>query len=305
MPAEKPIVHAVSPSAAPNQWYSGIAGCTATLGAEGTWSRNRVSGAVTHWSGTDVEFRRHRQVHAVSLTLRGGTDFTRTRITGCPIYEGQDRSGCLSLLPAGVENLAWYRNANADFITLLIDPDFVRPCALGVGAGALQPFTNRRDLLLESVLRSLASEMQDAAGAVPCLYAEHAAGLVMSHLIRSTRRARPRRSKGGLSQAKLRLVLEFTEDNLHRDISLSDLGALIGMGADAFARNFKASLGVPPHRYVMGRRIRQAEILLLSKEKSIADIAFSVGFSSQSHFTTQFSRLLNVTPGAYRALHRA
>lgn len=148
--------------------------------------------------------------------------------------------------------------------------------------------------------------MQDAAGALPCLYAEHAAGLVMSHLMRSTSRAQSRKSpKGGLSEAKLRRVLDFTEDNLHRDISLSDLGALVGMGADVFARNFKASLGVPPHRYVMERRIRQAERLLVSKEQSIADIAFSVGFSSQSHFTTQFRKLMNVTPGAYRAQHCA
>lgn len=293
------------PTAAPKV-SAHIRGGTATFKAEGTWSRGRIYGAVKHWSGANPELLRRRRHHALVLTLSGGTDFTGTRISGSPIYEGRDRAGCLSFIPADAERLGWYRNADMDFIILLVDPDFIQLCDFGLGAGDLQPFTNRRDSLLEGVLRSLASEMQDAGSGLPSLYAEHAAGLVMSHLMRSTRRARSRKSSGGgLSPAKLRLVLEFIEENLHRDISLSGLGALVGMGPDVFARNFKVHLGMPPYRYVMERRMRRAEVLLVADEKSIADIALSVGFSSQSHFTTHFSRLLDVTPAAYRALHGA
>jgi len=50
--------------------------------------------------------------------------------------------------------------------------------------------------------------------------------------------------------------------------------------------------------------MRRAEVLLASKDASIAEIALAVGFSSQSHFTTHFSKLLNVTPAAYRARQR-
>jgi AraC family transcriptional regulator len=61
----------------------------------------------------------------------------------------------------------------------------------------------------------------------------------------------------------------------------------------------------PPYRYLIERRIRRAEILLAEEDRSIADIALAVGFSNQSHFTTQFSRFLSLTPTAYRARHRS
>jgi AraC family transcriptional regulator len=125
--------------------------------------------------------------------------------------------------------------------------------------GNLQPFTNRRDVLLESILWSLSNEMQDTAMVLPSLYAEHAAGLLMSHLTRLTHRFRLRQpSRGGLSDAGLRLVTEFVEENLHRDITLSDLAALVQMGPDVFARGFKRRLGIPPHRYLTERRLRRA-----------------------------------------------
>ena len=73
------------------------------------------------------------------------------------------------------------------------------------------------------------------------------------------------------------------------------------MGPDVFARHFKARVGMPPYRYVTERRIRRAEICLTEEDRSIADIALAVGFSSQSHFTTQFTKFLNMTPAAYRA----
>jgi AraC family transcriptional regulator len=77
------------------------------------------------------------------------------------------------------------------------------------------------------------------------------------------------------------------------------------MGPDVFARHFKARVGMPPYRYVTERRVRRAEIFLTEDDRSIVDIALAVGFSSQSHFTTQFTKFSNLTPAAYRARHRA
>lgn len=283
-----------------------IRGGSLTLKTECAWSQGRIYGAIKRWSGVDPELDYCRQHHTLALTLSGGTDLTGTRISGSSIYEGRDGSGCVTFVPAGVEKLGWYRNADLVFIALQVVPDFVRSLDPGREVGSLQPFTNRRDSLLETVLWSLSSEMQDAGAELPSLYAEHAAGLAMAHLMRSAHRARsPTSSRGGLSGAKLRLVLDFIEENLDRDLSLLDLGALVGMGPDVFARNFKIHVGVSPYRYLTRRRIRRAEMLLVAKDKSIAEIALAIGFSSQSHFTTHFRRLLNVTPAAYRALHRA
>jgi AraC family transcriptional regulator len=111
-------------------------------------------------------------------------------------------------------------------------------------------------------------------------------------------------SRAGLSEISLRYVIEFVEDNLGQDISLSALAALTGTGVDVFARNFKASMGLPPYRYVLDRRLLRAQALLMDGGKSIAEIAFELGFSSQAHFTARFSKVMNISPAAYRLRHR-
>ena len=280
-----------------------ISGGESTFRAEGTWSRGRIYGAIKRWIGAEPELGHKRREHTFVLTLSGGTDLTGTRISGSPLYEGQDAAGCVTFVPSNAERRGWYRNADMGFFVLLVDPEFEGLFDFGRDAQNLQPFTNRRDRVLESVLWSLASEMRDRAARPLALYAEHAAGLLLSHVMLQSRG----RAVSGrvLSEAGLRLVLDFVEANLHRDISLSDLAALVGMGADVFARHFKLHVGTAPYRYVLDRRIRRAQDLLQANKKSIAEIALAVGFSSQSHFTTQFSKLLHLTPAPYRSIHRA
>ena len=281
-----------------------INGGVATFKTERSWSGGRLYGAVKRWRGANAELLHRRRQHTLILTLGGTTDLTGTKISGSPHYEGRDRPGCVTFVPSGAERRGWYRNADMSFLVLLIEPDFVRWHDFGPDRRELRPFTNHRDPLLERVLCSLATEMQSDEAGLPSLYAEHASGLLMTHIMQSTRGARAT-SERGLSQTSLRLALEFVEENLHRDLSLSELGSLVGMGPDVFARNFKRRVGVPPYRYVTERRIRRAQNLLAENSASIADIALAVGFSSQSHFTTQFGKLLHMTPATYRARHRA
>jgi AraC family transcriptional regulator len=283
-----------------------IRGSTATFKVERSWSRGKVCGAIMHWKGVEPEVLCRRREHVLIMTLSGGTDLTGAKISGSPVYEGRDRTGCVTFVPAGAERRGWYRNADMNFVVMVVDPEFTRPMEFGPGGIDLQPFTNRRDPLLEGVLWWLSREMRNAGDELPSLHAEHAAGLLMSHLMRSIRRSRFEKPVGGgLSDARLRLVFDYIEENLHRDISISELGALAGMSPDVFARHFKARIGMPPYRYVTERRIRRAEIFLAEEDRSIADVALAVGFSSQSHFTTQFSRFLSLTPTAYRARHRS
>jgi len=74
------------------------------------------------------------------------------------------------------------------------------------------------------------------------------------------------------------------------------------MSAFHFARLFKQSTGVPPHRFVVRRRIEHAKALLVSDGAPIALVARSVGFRTPGHFTTVFRRTTGMTPGAYRVV---
>jgi methylphosphotriester-DNA--protein-cysteine methyltransferase len=68
-----------------------------------------------------------------------------------------------------------------------------------------------------------------------------------------------------------------------------------------FARQFKAATGLPPHQYVIRRRVERAkELLQAGTDLSLAEVALHAGFSDQSQFCHHFKRLVGVTPGRFR-----
>jgi len=103
-----------------------------------------------------------------------------------------------------------------------------------------------------------------------------------------------------LPACRLRRVTQYIDENLSQPLPLGALSALVHMSPYHFARLFKCSTGVPPHRFVIRRRIGEAIVLLADHTVPIADIARSVGFRTPSHFATTFRRVTGVPPGAYR-----
>jgi AraC family transcriptional regulator len=192
-----------------------------------------------------------------------------------------------------------------DRLYLLVQPSFLQSCEFGTDPLDIPCFYNGHDQLIESVLWSLARGMRDEAQPLESVYVEHAAAFLMAHLMHAAKPDRRPQPYAGLSEATLRRVIEFMEEHLDQAISLAALAALTGTGVDVFARNFKACIGVPPYRYFLERRMHRAKALLAASDKSIAEIALEVGFSSQTHFTTQFSKLVNISPAAYRLFHRS
>ena len=109
-----------------------------------------------------------------------------------------------------------------------------------------------------------------------------------------------RRDIGTLPGGRLRRVTEYIHQNVDKDLRLADLAALVYMSPYHFARLFKCSTGVPPHRFVVRQRIARASAFLATQERSIAEISRMVGFRTPSHFTTVFRRVTGLTPGGYR-----
>jgi len=110
---------------------------------------------------------------------------------------------------------------------------------------------------------------------------------------------------GGLPDCRLRRVAQYVQDNLHRDLRLAELSGLVHMSPYHFARLFKRSTGVSPHRFLVQRRIEQARALLAAQTLPIAEIARSVGFRTPSHFATIFRRISGITPSVDRNGKRA
>jgi AraC-like DNA-binding protein len=72
----------------------------------------------------------------------------------------------------------------------------------------------------------------------------------------------------------------------------------VGLSPYYLLRVFRDEVGMPPHAYLESRRIQQAQRLLKQGEP-LAAVAHDLGFSTQSHFTTSFRRIIGVTPGQY------
>jgi AraC family transcriptional regulator len=106
---------------------------------------------------------------------------------------------------------------------------------------------------------------------------------------------------GGLPGARLRHVTEFIDDNLGRPLPLAELSAQAHLSPYHFTRLFKQSTGVPPHRFVVRRRIERACALLIEGRLSVDAVARAVGFRTRSHFSMVFHRHTGRPPTVYRA----
>jgi AraC family transcriptional regulator len=96
-------------------------------------------------------------------------------------------------------------------------------------------------------------------------------------------------------------VVEYIEEHLDAGPTLAQLAAVVGLNTYHFARQFKAATGLPPHQYVIARRVERAKQLLQAgTDLSLAEVALSAGFSDQSQFSRHFKRLVGVTPRRFR-----
>lgn len=159
-----------------------------------------------------------------------------------------------------------------------------------------------RDPLIAAIGFALKDELETG---VPGgrLYAESLGAALSVHLLQkySAFPAKLIEGEKGLPRRKLRRTLEYIWDNLGHDVGLNSLAAQLGISPYHFARLFKLSTGLPPHRYVMELKIRKAQELLRNPRLSLAEISYQLGFSSQSHFTAAFRRIVGTTPARYRA----
>lgn len=95
-------------------------------------------------------------------------------------------------------------------------------------------------------------------------------------------------------------AVAFMRANIDMAVSLECIAQAANCSPSHLIRQFRISLGMPPHQYLMMMRIRHAQHLLATTCGPIAQIAFECGFSHQEHLTRMFRRALDTTPGAYR-----
>ncbi len=91
----------------------------------------------------------------------------------------------------------------------------------------------------------------------------------------------------------------------HEAWPVARLSDVSGVSTAHFARSFRQAFGLPPHRYLLTRRIERATALLRDTDRAITDIAFDTGWSSLGTFGRTFRDITGESPGEHRARVRA
>jgi AraC family transcriptional regulator len=214
--------------------------------------------------------------------------------------------GSIVVVPAG-SPARWRWSSHSDSLHVFLEPGGVaRVAAEAFELDPARASVPPRDGLDLPQLRAAMLAVNDeltAEVAGDRLAAESLANLLAVHLIRNASAPRPpdRRTDGPLPQAKLRAVVEYIEEHLDACLTVERMAAAAHLSAYHFARQFKAATGLPPHQYVIARRVERAKQLLQAGTNlSLVEIAASAGFSDQSQFCHHFKRVVGVTPRQFR-----
>jgi AraC family transcriptional regulator len=226
-------------------------------------------------------------------------------------YEGVKRdmplpAGSISVVPAGSSVLSRWQGSR-DWLFIYLEPSLITRVAaesfeLDPSRTVVPPLAGLNVPELRWPMLAVDAELR-AGGVGGPLLVESLANVLAVHLIRHTTGSRrlPAPADGVLPRRKLRTVIEYIMENLEGSPTLGQMAAVVHLSPYHFARQFKAATGLPPHQYVISRRVERAQHLLRADgELGLADVAFRVGFLDQSHFSLHFKRIVGVTPRQFR-----
>ncbi len=242
--------------------------------------------------------------HLLLVIERAARFDGETSIEGLPASNLRDLSRKLIFVPAGTHYRGWGRPRLLSRVTCFyIDPrgPLLDP-ALGFDHIDFKPRLFFFDQAIWETAQKLKAEIgrggegphyAEALGRVLCLELMRLNGSNGGAMLSAGQ-------TGGLAEWQKKRIVDYIEANLDQPIMLATMAEIVRLSPYHFARAFKRSFGVPPHRYHMMRRIEATKILLGKTSVPVTEIAFRLGFSDTSAFTAGFRRITGRSPSEYR-----
>src|SRR5262249_19134320 len=209
------------------------------------------------------------------------------RLSGGVTRPARPASGSIVLVPAGSPT-HWRWSGRKDSLHVHLQPSLVERVAaeafdLDPARLSIPPLDGVQLPQLRAAMLAVNDELTaEAAGG--SLAVESLANVLAVQLIRHIP-SPPRndRARGGaLPQGRLRAVVEYIEAHLDAAPTLEQMAAIAQVSPYHFARQFKTATGLPPHQYVIVRRVERAQqILREDLDLSLAEVAACAGFPDQ------------------------
>ena len=254
------------------------------------------------WSNQCDRITVNSDHHTLSLYTQGGYQSFQKCHGGWHNGGGPDK---LCIMPKAVES-HWDIRGPLSFVHLYCTQQHLRHIGEQIWDKSPAEFTLietsfQRDDKVTALYRHflLAYDWQDSANQ---LVLSSASTLLLTHLIQHYSQVNWRLPviTGGLSPYALRTVCEYIDAHLAQPLTLAVLAKEAALSEYHFARMFSLSMSIPPHQYVMQRRLDVAKQLIALSEYSFTEIAYRCGFSSASHLSQRFKIETGVTPTQYR-----
>jgi AraC-like DNA-binding protein len=245
-----------------------------------------------HFHGDAFEPHRH-DTYALGLTLQGVQSF---RYRGLVRYS--QPGNVIVLHPDELHDGAAGTDEGLRYRMLYLPPEMLIG-ALGEKRRGL-PFVPSPVIADRAFAASLGDAMRDLDGAIDTLQLDDVLTGIADALGRHADAAGMAPGRN-YDQAAIRRTCDFLQAHFDRQVSSDELETVSGLDRFTLARQFRASLGTSPHRYLVMRRLERARGMIGSG-KSLVDIALETGFSDQAHFTRHFKKANGMTPGRWANL---
>jgi len=267
-----------------------------------TWNGVKAD-AVTIVRREPFEYHLSAGCHLLIMAEHVERDDGETIVEGLPKSTLRNMSGRLSFVPRGHRFSGWQMPRVLSRVTYfyidprgpLLDPE------LRFAETEFRPQLFFRDRSLWAIASKLKAQAGNTAPGQR-QYAETLGILLAHELLRLNNGAADERTyvRGGLAAWQQSRVARYVDEHLAEPVRLTNLAEVARLSPFHFSRTFKQSFGMPPHRYVTGRRIERAKALLADDATSITQVGVAVGFAETSSFTTAFRRHTGLTPTVYR-----
>lgn len=204
----------------------------------------------------------------------------------------------LVIIPPNTEHTEQSQSLNAsplEYIVLGIEGiTFLMPEASG--SRIISNYSKKSELL--NILSMILEEVQNEPEGYP-LVCQHLLAILLIQIVRQQKLV-----LAPISVAKMTRecgqIKQYIDSNYADNISLDSLASMTHMNKYYLAHAFTRYTGLSPINYLNDKRLTAGKELLESTDYSIAQIAASVGFSSQSYFSQAFKKKTGVTPNSYR-----